>query len=118
MKAKTNTSYDILVQCKAKFIANAILTSIKTSHRKCCITWLIGIQYVRNLHFSYSYVLSHGIANQMWVPALWDRPQEIDGLLVPSRKAYTLLTDHLITGYPLRFESAQEKWVKSNHPYK
>ena len=26
-------------------------------------------------------------------------PKEIDGLLVPSGKAYTLLTDHLITGY-------------------
>ena len=25
-------------------------------------------------------------------------PKEIDGLLVPSGKAYTLLADHLITG--------------------
>ena len=25
-------------------------------------------------------------------------PKEIDGLLVPPGKAYTLLTDHLITG--------------------
>ena len=36
-------------------------------------------------------------------------PKEIDGLLVPPGKAYTLVTDHLITGYPLRSESAQEK---------
>ena len=26
------------------------------------------------------------------------RPREIGGLLVPPGKAYTLLTDHLITG--------------------
>ena len=30
---------------------------------------------------------------------------------------YTLLTDQLITGIPLWFEPAQEKWFKSNHPY-
>ena len=28
------------------------------------------------------------------------RPKEIDELLVPPGKAYTLLTDHLITGNP------------------
>ena len=45
-------------------------------------------------------------------------PEDIDGVLVPQQgKAYTLLTDHLITGQPLRSESAQEKWFKSNHPY-
>ena len=44
-------------------------------------------------------------------------PNEIDGLLVPSGKAYTLLTGHLIAGKPLRFEPAQERWFKSNHPY-
>ena len=27
------------------------------------------------------------------------RPKEIEGLCVPPGKAYTLLTDHLITGY-------------------
>ena len=37
-------------------------------------------------------------------------PKEIDGLLVPPGKAYSLLTDHLITGKPLRFEPAQENW--------
>ena len=41
----------------------------------------------------------------------------IDGLLLPSGKAYTLLTDHLITGKPLWFEPAQEKWFKPTHPY-
>ena len=44
-------------------------------------------------------------------------PKEIDGLLVPPGKAYTLLTDNLITGKPLWFEPAQEKWFKSNHLY-
>ena len=34
-------------------------------------------------------------------------PKEIDGLLVPKGKAYTLLTDHLITGEPLWSELAQ-----------
>ena len=38
-------------------------------------------------------------------------PKEIDGLLLPPGIAYTLLTDHLITGYPLRSEPAEEKWV-------
>ena len=37
-------------------------------------------------------------------------PKEIDWLLVPLGKAYTLLTDHLITGKPLWFEPGQEKW--------
>ena len=37
-------------------------------------------------------------------------PKEIDGCLC-------LLTDHLITGLPLRYEPAQEKWFMSNHPY-
>ena len=37
-------------------------------------------------------------------------PKEIDGLLVHPGKGYTLLTDHLITGYPLRSEPAQEEW--------
>ena len=37
-------------------------------------------------------------------------PKEIHyGLLVPPGKAYTLLTDHLITGKPLWVEPAQEK---------
>ena len=43
-------------------------------------------------------------------------PKEKDGLLVPLGKVYTLLTDHLITGKPLWFEPAQEKWFKLNHP--
>ena len=33
--------------------------------------------------------------------------KEIDGLLVHPGKAYTLLTDHLITGQPLWSELAQ-----------
>ena len=33
--------------------------------------------------------------------------KEIDGLLVHPGKAYTLLTDHLITGLPLWSELAQ-----------
>ena len=45
-------------------------------------------------------------------------PKEIDGLLVPPDKAYTLLTDHLITGDPFCFEPAKEKWFKSNHTYR
>ena len=45
-------------------------------------------------------------------------PIEIDGLLVLPGKTYTLLTDHLITGKPIRFEPAQEKWFRSNHLYK
>ena len=45
-------------------------------------------------------------------------PKEIDGLLVSPGKASSLLTDHLITGYPLRSERAQEKWfqVKPSTP--
>ena len=39
-------------------------------------------------------------------------PREIDGLLVPLGKAYRLLTDHLITGKPLRSEPPQKKWFK------
>ena len=38
---------------------------------------------------------------------------EIDGLLVPPGKAFTLLTDN----QPLRSESAQKMWFKANHPY-
>ena len=34
----------------------------------------------------------------IWAPAHWGLLEEIDGLLVPPRKASTLLTDHLITG--------------------
>ena len=44
-------------------------------------------------------------------------PKEIDELHVPPGKAYKLLTDHLITAFPLRSELAQKKWFKSNHPY-
>ena len=45
-------------------------------------------------------------------------PKEIDGLLVPPGKSSVLLlVDHLKTGKPLRSEPAQEKWLKSNHPY-
>ena len=39
-------------------------------------------------------------------------PKEIDGLFVSPGKASSLLTDHLITGYPLRSELAQEKWFQ------
>ena len=35
----------------------------------------------------------------------------------PPGKACSLLTDHLITGYPLRSEFAQEKWFQV-HTYK
>ena len=42
-------------------------------------------------------------------------PEEIDGLLVSPGKASLLLTDHLITGYPLRSELAQEKWFQVKH---
>ena len=45
------------------------------------------------------------------------RPKEIDELLVPTGKASTLLTDHLITGLPLWSQLVQEKWLKANHPY-
>ena len=44
-------------------------------------------------------------------------PEEIDGLLVPPGKDYTLLTLHLITGKLPWFGPAQEKWFKSNHSY-
>ena len=44
-------------------------------------------------------------------------PKEIDGLLVSPGKASSLLTDYLITGYPLRSELAQENSFKSNPPY-
>ena len=40
-------------------------------------------------------------------------PKEIFELLVPPGKAYTLLTDHLITGKPLWFEPAEEKCFKA-----
>ena len=39
-------------------------------------------------------------------------PKEIDGLFVSQGKASSLLTDHLITGYPLRSELAQGKWFQ------
>ena len=35
-------------------------------------------------------------------------PKEIDGLFVLPGKAYTLLTDQLITGIPLWFEPTQK----------
>ena len=38
-------------------------------------------------------------------------PKEIDGLLELPGKACRLLTDHLINGYQLRSEPAQEKWL-------
>ena len=44
-------------------------------------------------------------------------PKEIDRPLLPPGKASKLLTVHLIIGYQLRSEPAQEKWFKSNHPY-
>ena len=47
------------------------------------------------------------------------RPGKADtGCLCLQAKliAYTLLTDHLITGKPFWFEPAEEKWFKSNHP--
>ena len=44
-------------------------------------------------------------------------PKEIDGLFVPPGKAYTLLTNYLITGKPLRPEAAQEKWFQVKPPY-
>ena len=40
-----------------------------------------------------------------------NEPKQLDGLLVPPGKAYMLLTDHLITGLPLRSEPAQNKWT-------
>ena len=42
--------------------------------------------------------------------------KEIDELLKPSGKAYTLQTGHLITGKPLVSKPVQENWFKSNHP--
>ena len=36
------------------------------------------------------------------------RPKEIDALFASRYKSYTLTTDHLITGWPLGFEFAQE----------
>ena len=39
-------------------------------------------------------------------------PKEIDTLLVPLDKAYTLLTDNLITVLPLRYWAAQEQWFQ------
>ena len=39
-------------------------------------------------------------------------PKEIDGLFVSPGKACSLLTDHLITGKPLRSELAKEKWFQ------
>ena len=44
---------------------------------------------------------------------------EIDGLPVPPGKATNLLTNHLITGFPLMSEPAQEKWFSQTiHTYK
>ena len=37
---------------------------------------------------------------------------------MPPGKATMLLSVHLITGLRLWSELAQEKWFKSNHPYK
>ena len=48
-------------------------------------------------------------------------PKEIDGLLVPKDKAYTLLTGELITGLPLRSEPAhgpRKIGFESKNPYK
>ena len=56
----------------------------------------------------------------IWVPAHWGLG-EIDGLLVPPGKASNLLTDHLITGYMLMSEPAQEMWfsqtIRTYKPY-
>ena len=43
--------------------------------------------------------------------------KKIDGLFVPPGKAYTLLTDHLITGTPLRSELAHEERFQVNNLY-
>ena len=43
--------------------------------------------------------------------------KDIDGLIVPLGKASSLLTDHLITGSPVRSEPAQKIWFLSNYPY-
>ena len=43
-------------------------------------------------------------------------PNEIDGLFVLPGKAYTLLTDQLITGISLWFEPAQEILVVQIKP--
>ena len=51
-------------------------------------------------------------------PAHWGLG-EIDGLFVPPGKASKLLTDHLITGKPLKSEPAQKKWFSQTiHAYK
>ena len=42
-------------------------------------------------------------------------PLEMDGMLVPPGKAYSQLTDHLITRLPLKWsEAVQEKWFSQN----
>ena len=54
----------------------------------------------------------------IWTPAHWGLGKT-DGLLVPPRKASKLLTNHLITGKPLKFMPAQEKWFRQTiHTYK
>ena len=43
-------------------------------------------------------------------------PKEIYGLFVPPGKAYTLFTEHLITGLPLRSVPVYEKWFQVKLP--
>ena len=57
--------------------------------------------------------------NVMLMGPCTSRPEEIDGLLVPPGRASNLLTDHLITGYPLMSELAQEMCFRQTiHTYK
>ena len=54
----------------------------------------------------------------IWAPTHWGLG-ETDGPLVPPGKASKLLTNHLITGKPLKSEPAQEKWFSQTiHTYK
>ena len=54
----------------------------------------------------------------IWAPAHCGLG-EIDGLLVSPGKASKVLTNHLITGRPLKSEPAQEKWFSQTiHTYK
>ena len=61
------------------------------------------------MHKAMDYTCHWSSKTQIQAPAHWVL-REIDGLLVPPGKASKLLTDHLITGKPLKSEPAQEKW--------
>ena len=83
------------------------------------MTWIYGtiILYFVLFYIVLTYEMPFGMQITRYLRPLG--PKEIDGLLVPPGKAYTLPTDHLITSKPLRSEPAPGNMVSSQavHTY-